>query len=143
MSTKLRVVQPEEPNEPIDKYIKEVEGGTKNTLPYERLMIWYRRHKMYAEEINVISKGISMLKSFYADQQKQALGRRINPSVKALSAKINKSTGLHDKKGNDLFLPEPMGKWQKRKVVAEAKLKKASKPPTKTPGKRKRNKKRD
>jgi hypothetical protein len=44
--------------------------------------------------------------------------------VDALSAKLNKSLGLVDKKGTKLYSPEPIGKWQKRKKVVNKKLEK-------------------
>lgn len=135
MAAKLRIAQPDEPNEPIDRYVQEVEAGTLNPFPYERLMIWYRKQKMYQEELKTIEKGINNLKKAYADQQKQALGGKIKPSIKALSNKISKSMGLHDKKGNNIYLPEPIPKWLKRKQVVEGKMK-----PKKTAAKKKTKK---
>ena len=131
MCAKLRIVREDDPEEPFDRYIEEVKGGTTNTLPYERLMIWYRKEKKYAEEIKVIIKGIKRLKKMFADQQKQVPGRKISSSIKELSDKINKTTGLHDKKGNQLFLPDPLPKWIKRQEVAEEKLRKQKAKPIK------------
>jgi hypothetical protein len=127
MCAKLRVVRGDEPTEPIEQYIKDVEDATIDPLPYQRLMIWYRKEKMYEEELKIINKGIDALKKYYAGQQKQLSGRKINSSVKALSSKISKSMGLHDKKGNELFLPEPLPKWIQRKEVVQGKLTKAKK----------------
>ena len=131
MKSKLRAVKPEDPDEPIDRYINEVNAGTISTIPYERLMIWYRKQKMYKEEVVVIDKAIATFRQFYADQQKQTLGRKISPALRALSNKISKSMGLHDRKGNALYLPEPLPKWIKRRDVASEKLRKQASPGTK------------
>lgn len=110
--------------EPLAQYRKEVDEGTFSTLPYERLMIHYRKQQDYAEEVKVIRKGISALKGFYAGLQKSALHKKINTKVKALSRKLGTSMGLIDKKGNDLYLPDPLPKWIRRQKVAEDKWKK-------------------
>jgi hypothetical protein len=143
MSTRLRVVKPEDPDEPIDRYLHEVRSGTTSTIPYERLMIFYRKQKMFKEELDVIDRGLEMLHTFYKNQQKMALGDRIPPSIKSLSDKISKSMGLHDKKGNELYLPEPIPKWTRRRLVTEQKLKKQTAPaaPKKKAKKKKATKK--
>ena len=125
MCAKLRVIREDEPDEPIDVYQQQVKKGTLSTIPYDRLMIYYRKQKRYSEELEVISKGIEALQNFYADQQKQALRSRMNPKLEALSRKIGKSTGLLDKKGKEVYLPEPLPKWIKRKSVVEDKINKA------------------
>jgi hypothetical protein len=123
---KLKVVKPvpDQPEEPIDEYLNAVQSGTAATLPYDRLMIYYRKEKNYQEELNIIRKGIDTLKKFYANLQKETLGRKINPKIKALSKQISKTTGLHDKKGNEVFLPDPLPRWMKRESVVLEKLKK-------------------
>jgi hypothetical protein len=110
--------------EPISEYINQVADKTVSTVPYERLMIYYRKQKEYDKEVQVIKKGIASLKDFYSGLQKGALKRKINPKVKALSKKLGTSMGLIDKKGNDVYLPDPLPKWIKRQKVAEEKLKK-------------------
>ena len=127
MCAKLRVVQPDEPDEPIDQYLREVKSGTTSILPYDRLMIYFRKNKMYAEELDVIQRGINTLKKYYANQQSKTLRHKKSTSIKLLSEKIGKSTGLFDKKGNDLFLPEPLPRWMKRKEVTQKKLKTSKK----------------
>lgn len=128
MPAKLRAVKPGDPNEPIDQYLNEVGAGSTSTLPYDRLMIFYRKNKMYRDELNIIDKGIKALKQFYSRQQKQAFGGRIRPSLKQLSHRISKSMGLHDKKGNQLFMPEPLPRWIKRREVTMKKLTKLEQP---------------
>jgi hypothetical protein len=108
--------------EPLDEYKKQVAAGTVSTLPYDRLMIHYRKEKEYAEELKVIKKGIATLQKFYAKLQTSSL-KKINPKIKALSSKIGKSTGLLDKKGKDVYLPDPLPRWIKRQAVVEQKIK--------------------
>lgn len=108
--------------ESLDEYKKQVAAGTISTLPYERLMIHYRKEKEYNEELKVIRKGIATLEKFYAGLRKSSL-KKINPKIKALSSKIGKSTGLVDKKGGNVYLPEPLPRWIKRRAVVEQKIK--------------------
>jgi hypothetical protein len=44
--------------------------------------------------------------------------------VSTLSSAFLKAAGLSDKKGKLLFLPEPLAKWSRRKLLLEKKLKK-------------------
>ena len=101
-------------------------SGSVSTFPYDRLMIHHRKNKEYDEELKVIKKGISVLKKFYANAQRSSL-KKINPTIKALSNKIGKSMGLIDKKGNGVYLPEPLPRWIKRQSVVEEKIRKQKK----------------
>jgi hypothetical protein len=123
ISIKNRRKQQEESpaEEPIDEYKKQVAAGTVSTLPYDRLMIHYRKGKQYREELKVIKKGITTLQKFYAKLQTSTL-KKINPKIKLLSSKIGKSTGLLDKKGKDVYLPDPLPRWIKRQAVVEQKI---------------------
>ena len=109
--------------EPLDEYRDQVEKGMFSAIPYERLMIHYRKEKDYAAELKVIKKGIDTFKKFYANIQGSAIKKQ-KSKIAELSRKISKSTGLTDKKGNDAYLPEPLPKWMKRQLVVEQKLKK-------------------
>lgn len=109
--------------EPLDEYREQVKKGVFSPLPYERLMIHFRKEKDYAEELNVIKKGIETFKKFYSNLQGSAIKKQ-KVKITELSRKISKSTGLTDKKGNDTYLPEPIPRWIKRQAVVEQKLKK-------------------
>src|SRR5687768_5204833 len=100
--------------EPIQEYIKQAESGIFLTVPYDRLMIHYRKEKNYEKELSIIKKAITTFRNHYNEKQGGALKRKINPSIKTLSKKISKSTGLLDKKGNEVYLPEPLPRWIKR-----------------------------
>lgn len=91
-----------------------------NETAYARLMIIYRKEKDYKKELQIIN---SAIKSF--DQQLLERKRtHPNKKVNELSLAFMKSTGLTDKKGNPLYLPEPLGNWNRRKAIVEKKLKK-------------------
>jgi hypothetical protein len=109
--------------EPIEQYKADVKAGLINAAPYDRLMIHYRKEKNYAEELKVIKQGIASFKKYFAQHQRSAVKKK-KSKIEELSRMINKSTGLTDKKGNELYLPEPLPKWMKREAVVEAKLKK-------------------
>lgn len=109
--------------EPIEEYIEKVKAGVIDALPYDRLMIHYRKEKNYAEELKVVKQGIANFKKFFAQHQRSTVKKK-KSKIEELSRLINKSTGLTDKKGNEVYLPEPLLKWLKRQATVEAKLKK-------------------
>ena len=109
--------------EPLEEYREQVKKGVFSTLPYERLMIHYRKEKEYAEELKVIKKGVDTFKKFYSKLQQSSIKKQ-KSKIAELSRKFSKSTGLTDKKGNDTYLPEPLPRWIKRQSVVEQKLKK-------------------
>jgi hypothetical protein len=109
--------------EPLDQYIEEVKNGVFSAVPYDRLMIHYRKEKNFAEELKVIKKGIAVFKKYYSNLQSSTLKKK-KSKITELSRMISKSTGLTDKKGNEVYLPEPLPKWIKRQSVVEQKLKK-------------------
>ncbi len=80
-------------------------------------MIMYRKLKDYKKELAVIDRGIKAFEDFY--------GSKVSKSKKAaeISNKLAKSLGLIDKKGNSTYDPEPIGKWKKRRLVVEKRLK--------------------
>jgi hypothetical protein len=126
IKSKHKKQEPSTPAEPLDEYQKQVSSGSVESLPYDRLMIHFRKNKDYGEELKVIKKGIATLKKFYANAQRSSL-KKINPKIKALSHKIGKSMGLIDKKGNEVYLPEPLPRWIKRQHVVEEKIRKQKK----------------
>jgi hypothetical protein len=109
----------------IAHYQQQVQNGTTDPFPYDRLMIYYRRQKAYKKELHLINQA---LKVFF-DQLKQQAGKtlasvRSRSSIKRLSEQIGRRAGLIDKKGNAVYLPEPLSRWTKRKKTVEQKLKK-------------------
>ena len=109
-------------DEQLDIYKEQVKSGVFSPLPYDRLMIHYRKEKDYEEELKVIKKGIDVFKKYYSNLQASVVKRK-KSSIEELSRKISKSTGLADKKGNNIYLPEPLPRWNKRLTTVQQKLK--------------------
>ena len=109
--------------EPLDEYRAQVKEGVFSTLPYDRLMIHYRKQKDYPEELKVIKKGIDTFKKFYSNLQASSVKKQ-KSKVAELSRQFSKRAGLTDKKGNSTYLPEPLPRWIKRQSVVEQKIKK-------------------
>jgi hypothetical protein len=86
---------------------------------YDALMKIYRQEKAYTRELAIISAGIKVYEKYYDKHS----GKHTK-EVDTLSAKLNKSLGLVDKKGTKLYNPEPIGRWQKRKETVNKKLEK-------------------
>ncbi len=88
-----------------------------NELAYDRLMIIYRKLRNAKNEIAIIDVAINAYQRFY----KQKVLHSRNRKIRELSQAVMKTTGLIDKKGNSLFTPEPIARWQKRKALLEKK----------------------
>ena len=86
---------------------------------YGRLMVIYRKEKEYKKELAVIKSGLKAFLDFYKSHTKRSLQ---NPKISRLSRSILKSTGMIDEKGKQLYQREPIGRWEKRKVLVEKKL---------------------
>ena len=107
----------------LDEYREQVKRGMFSPVPYDRLMIHYRKEKDYAEELKVIKKGIETFKKFYSNLQTSAIKKQ-KSKVAELSRQFSKKAGLTDKKGNSTYLPEPLPRWIKRQTVVEEKIRK-------------------
>jgi hypothetical protein len=68
----------------------------------------------------IIKKAINAFEDMYASSVKTPK----NKKVSHLSNAFLKMTGLADKKGKLLYLPEPLTKWNRRKAIIEKRLKK-------------------
>jgi tetratricopeptide (TPR) repeat protein len=117
-----------ESNEEVDKAIKLYEENIKEAFPdpyaFDRLMVLYRKQKKYKDELRVINRAIKVFTDDYARHRKGMLSEAKNKKqVQALSNAIMKKSGLTDKKGNETYIPEPIGKWMKRKEVVEKRMK--------------------
>jgi len=90
-----------------------------NEYSYERLMIIYRKLKKYKEELRVINEGIKFFESS-PNKSQQLFGK--DKKIKQLSNALMQKVGLQDKKGKNLYYPQPVAKWRKRKEVVEKKI---------------------
>jgi tetratricopeptide (TPR) repeat protein len=122
----IKKAEEAEDDEQLDEAVKLYREAMKvepsYELPYNRLMIIYRKQKNYKEELKIINEGIRFFSEQHENKQKEMIGA--NKKIAQLSNALMKSVGLKDKKGKSLYYPEPIPKWQKRKQVAEKKLKK-------------------
>ena len=113
-----------EANDALEKAVALYERAVKlephEELAYNRLMIIYRKLYQYEDELRIINKGIKSFEDFYRKKSQKRLKR--HKAAEQLSKTLAKSLGLTDKKGNELYHPEPIQKWLKRKQVVEKKL---------------------
>jgi hypothetical protein len=103
----------------------EIYNGILKTDPlqiraYDRLMIIYRQEKNYKKELSVINSGIKTFEKFYKEQSAKR-----SKKISEISEKLNKAFHLVDKKGNALYNPEPIDRWQRRRETVEKKMEKA------------------
>ena len=99
-------------------YNKIIRNDPYNIPAYTRLMIIYRKLKLYKKELDTIKTGIRSFEQLY----KPSNPFEHNKKVKALSVALMRSTGLGDKKGNSFYQKEPIGTWTRRKLIVEKKL---------------------
>jgi|SRR5436190_15356494 len=85
---------------------------------YDRLMIVYRKLKRYKDEFNVVNKGIKAFENYFKQKSEKITAK--HSQLKRLSKALIKSTGLGEK--NHEYLPEPLGKWRKRKELLAKKI---------------------
>ena len=89
-------------------------------LPYNRLMIIYRKLGQPGDELKVITKALKVYQQHYDQMQKKLV--RNNPKAAQLSKAL-----LHSMNGNKRqleipYYPQPISKWFIRKTVVEKKL---------------------
>ena len=101
----------------IQLYKQIVVQDSLNIAAYNSLMKLYRRAKDYKKELAIINKAIKSYEAYYHKHQP-----RHNKRIDDISRKLNKAFGLTDKKGNDVYSPEPISSWKKRKLVVDKRL---------------------
>jgi len=99
-------------------YEEEIKNGKADDVPFDRLMIIYRKLKMPKDELRVIKTGIKRFEDHYKSFQKST-GKKISE----LSNSFMKSSGLKDKKGKPTYQPQPIARWVKRQHIVEKKMK--------------------
>ena len=102
----------------IGLYSKAIETDALNVYAYDRLMKIFRGLKDYKKELRIINSGIKAYEQFYKSKSKTR-----SKKVSEISQKLNKSFGLTDKEGNNIYDPEPIARWKKRKINVEKKVK--------------------
>jgi hypothetical protein len=90
---------------------------------FSRLMMLYRKQKMYRKELQTINTAIRQItEAFYAKGQKLFAKK---PLVKRMSNALSKSLGLMNAKGKPLYEPPPVAQWKKRREIVLKKLHKS------------------
>jgi superoxide dismutase len=102
----------------IGLYNKAIKKDSLNIYAYDRLMKILRQLKDYKKELVIINKGINAYERFYKSEMKTR-----SKKVSEISQKLNRSFGLTDKMGNNIYNPEPIARWKKRKINVEKKVK--------------------
>ena len=101
-------------------YEEAIKDGKADEFPFDRLMIIYRKLKQYKKELQVINKGIRLFEARHKKHQPKSASKK---QVTTLSNVFMKTAGLHDKKGNAVYQPQPIARWLQRKSVVEKKIK--------------------
>ena len=113
-----------EANEEVSKAKKLYQRAMKlephNEVPYNRLMILYRKQKQYEEELEVINKGIKKFEEFYQKRSEKLISK--HKGAAKLSDALAKSLGQRGKKVQQLYQPEPIPTWVKRRQLVEKKV---------------------
>jgi hypothetical protein len=112
--------------ENIAFYEEQAKAGAIDPFYYDRLMIYYRKHKEYKKELSLINKALKIFADHFKKQTETMLSvAKSKAAIKRLSEKINRSAGLVDKKGNPHYMPEPILRWMKRKKTVQQKINKS------------------
>ena len=89
-------------------------------LPYNRLMVFYRKSKQYSKELKAIERALQVYTDHYENKKKPFKGAgKVAQLSKALLKSITSGKGKVENS-----YPEPIAKWLKRKEVVELKIKK-------------------
>lgn len=109
----------------IALYEQQTKTGIADPLPYDRLMIYYRKQKEYKKELQLINQALKVFGEKLKKQTSQIFATaKSRTASKKLMEKFSKSVGLMDKKGNPNYVPEPLARWMKRKQTVQQKIKK-------------------
>jgi tetratricopeptide (TPR) repeat protein len=103
-------------NEAIKNYQQVVKQDPHYELPYDRLMVIFRKQKRYEDELKLINKGLKFFGDLYKKKSEKLISK--HKSVDKLSQALIKKAGL----AKTEFVPQPIAKWMKRKEMVEKKL---------------------
>ena len=106
----------------IAAYMQMIKKQHRKEFGYQRIMILYRKQKEYKKELAVLNEAIDDFEKLYAKRNTNK-----NKSIASISHKLMRSIGLADKKGNELYLPQPLPRWKKRKQGLKNLMSKKSK----------------
>src|SRR4051812_42522103 len=95
-------VEAEDPAKAAKLYERAIKLEPHNELPYNRLMILYRKQKLYEDELDLINKGIKSFEEFYQQRSEKLISR--HKGAERLSNALAKSLGQRGKKVQELHL---------------------------------------
>ena len=104
----------------VKLYQRAIKLEPHDEVPYNRLMILYRKEKQYEQEFDLINKGIKAFEEFYQKRSEKLIAGK--KTATQLSNALAKSLGQRGKKVQELYYPEPIPKWIKRREMVEKKL---------------------
>ena len=84
---------------------------------YNKMMRIYRDMKEYEKELKIINEAIKVF-----EKRQKELKPAYNKSITTLSKKLLKATGLADEKGNNIYQPPELIRWNKRKQTVLKRL---------------------
>jgi tetratricopeptide (TPR) repeat protein len=90
-------------------------------LPYNRLMIIYRKLKQPKDELRVIEKALDVFQSYYDEKAAHYSGK---DKIGQLSRALLKSVTGTSKKTSYTQYPEPIPKWTVRRKAVQKKIEK-------------------
>jgi tetratricopeptide (TPR) repeat protein len=90
-----------------------------NEKAYNKILMLYRQLSDYENELKTVNAAIKSFEEVY--RKKQGKPRK---KIAQLSKTLQKITGLTDKKGDDVYRPAPIARWEKRKNTVIKRLKK-------------------
>jgi hypothetical protein len=117
MMEKAKMAEEADIDSAIAEYENIIKSDQLNEHAYNRLMILFRKKKDLKKELSLINSGIREYEKFYKTKA------RISKKVNELSDKLKKAVGLVDRKGQNLYDPEPIATWKKRKAMLEKRKK--------------------
>jgi ribosome recycling factor len=102
----------------IKLYEQNIRQDKADEFAFDRLLILYRKTKAYKDELRVINRGIEVFSKRYSALLETAHSDHSNRSkIKRLSDSLMKKIGM-----KNIYQPEPLGKWLKRKQAVAKKL---------------------
>lgn len=101
-------------------YLKILTKIPANIESLERLMIIYRKQKLYNKELAIIRKAIKSYLEYAASHTKEMLSE--NKKAAILSKKLARQLGMIDQRGRPVDDDEIIIKWRRREGVVLKKL---------------------
>lgn len=103
-------------------YLQCIKMKPVSEVPYNRLMILYRKTKDFKKELTIINDGIKAFENLY----QKTIKASTNKTIIQISRSLIKATGLNDNKGNAIHDHEPIHTWKRRRQLLQKRLKQSA-----------------